>query len=103
MIETFKKMTLTRKIVVCFILLLAGSALLEGKWIGTFITIWISYLAVKLSEPQSTEYHQEPADSDDDWYRHQQEEDDAYSMRQAEEERVNEENRMNQEALDRLL
>ena len=106
MIETFKKMTLTRKVVVFFLLIFAMSALFDNEWIGAIIITWIAWLTVKLSTPHSAIYHQEPvaSDSDDDSYWHQQEEDDAFStLKAAAEDRINEENRMNQEALDRLL
>jgi|GEM_PF-3908867 len=106
MMAIFLEMTLTRKAVVCFMLLLAVLALFDSNkgWVGAVVITWTAYLIVKLSKPKSSTYHQEPTVSDsDDWYRRQQEEDDAYSIHNAEEERVNKENRTNQEALDRLL
>ena len=71
-----------------------------GDLIGLAITAGIVYFIAQLFIPSDGQQHVE--ESQDDYHaRLQQEDDDAY-YRQEEENRINQENIANQEALDRL-
>lgn len=103
MIVDFVKISLTRKIVVCILIVLAIAVLFDGgSWIGAIITISIAYILIKPIEPQSVEYKPAGESEDEYYYRCQQDDADVCSNLK-EEERISQENMMNQEALDRLL
>jgi hypothetical protein len=102
----FKEKPLIRKLVVCtFFVAVALFAFFDFAGLfGLTITITVIYLIIKLIynlfNPQPVLQRQE---SDDEYRDRCQQDDDDYTYIKEEEERVNQENIANQEALDRLL
>lgn len=102
----FKERPLIRKIVVCTIIVAVTLfAFFDfGDLLGIAITITMVYLIITLIYNL---YNPQPAinreESDEEYRVRQQQQMDADYMSQQEEDRVSEENRLNQEAADRLL
>lgn len=93
-LNQFKVMTLTRKIVAGYFLLSALLVLVKGSIFGTLVFLFIAYLVVITGGP-TPEGYTPPQESDEEWEaRQQQAEEDAYYMQQqAEEERLEREER----------
>jgi hypothetical protein len=102
--SNFGKMTILRKVVVVFLVFACLSALSSGAWVGAIVTAYLAYVLLNFVAP--TEIAQAPHAgvhlNDDDEYNQQMQELENYAAQKAEQDRLDQENRINQEMLDRL-
>ena len=96
----FKNLSLTKKIAACIFVVVALIAHFNGRSVlGLIVTIAVVYIITVLIKAPITE-HQYIEESKTDYHERMQEQMDQDYMAQLENDRVNEENRLNQEALD---
>lgn len=108
-LDGFKRMTLTKKIVFSFFCFYALLSILEGHLIATIISGLIAYCVYKYSKLQELDQPTTAGNlltsnnSDEDEYRIQQQAIQDEAARMEEEQRMEDERIANQEGLDRLL